>query len=63
MKKLIFFATYNEAGNVTSMIERITAAAPDADILVVDDSSKDGTLDILATSARPSLKVIVRPGS
>ncbi|MCF5672968.1 glycosyltransferase, partial [Pseudomonas syringae] len=62
MKKLIFFATYNEAGNVTSMIERITAAAPDADILVVDDSSKDGTLDILATLARPSLKVIVRPG-
>lgn len=62
MKKLIFFATYNEAGNVTSMIERITAAEPDADILVVDDSSKDGTLDILATLARPSLKVIVRPG-
>ncbi|WP_046489769.1 polyprenol monophosphomannose synthase [Pseudomonas veronii] len=62
MKKLIFFATYNEAGNVTSMIERITAAAPDADILVVDDSSKDGTLDILATLARPNLKVIVRPG-
>ncbi len=62
MKKLIFFATYNEAGNVTSMIERITAAAPDADILVVDDSSKDGTLDILASLARPNLKVIVRPG-
>jgi len=62
MKTLIFFATYNEAGNVTSMIERINVAAPDADILVVDDSSKDGTLDILASLARPNLKVIVRPG-
>ena len=62
MKKLIFFATYNEAGNVISMIERITLAAPDADILVVDDNSKDGTLDILAGLARPNLTVIVRPG-
>ena len=62
MKTLIFFATYNEAGNVTSMIERITQSAPHADILVVDDSSKDGTLDILASLARPNLNVIVRPG-
>ena len=62
MKKLVFFATYNEAGNVASMIERIELAAPDADILIVDDSSKDGTLDVLAGLARPNLKVIVRPG-
>ncbi|PBI80016.1 glycosyl transferase [Rahnella victoriana] len=61
MKKLIFFATYNEAGNVTSMIERISIAAPDADILIVDDNSKDGTLDILKTLTRTNLKVIVRP--
>lgn len=62
MKTLIFFATYNEAGNVTSMIDRIIDAAPHADILIVDDSSKDGTLDILASLARPNLNVIVRPG-
>jgi dolichol-phosphate mannosyltransferase len=62
MKKLVFFATYNEAGNVASMIERIELAAPDADILVVDDNSKDGTLDILKGLDRPNLKVIVRPG-
>jgi dolichol-phosphate mannosyltransferase len=62
MKKLVFFATYNEAGNVASMIERITAAAPEADILVVDDNSKDGTLDILESIARPNLNVIVRSG-
>lgn len=62
MKTLVFFATYNEAGNVASMIDRIMAVASNADILVVDDSSKDGTLDVLASVARPSLKVIVRPG-
>lgn len=62
MKTLVFFATYNEAGNVASMIERISAAAPDADILVVDDSSKDGTLDILRSLDRANLHIIVRPG-
>lgn len=62
MKTLVFFATYNEAGNVASMIDRIMAVASNADILVVDDSSKDGTLDVLASVARSSLKVIVRPG-
>lgn len=61
-KTLVFFATYNEAGNVTSMIERISAAVPDADILVVDDSSKDGTLDILRSLNLPNLTVLVRPG-
>jgi dolichol-phosphate mannosyltransferase len=62
MKTLIFFATYNEAGNVESMVDRITAAAPEADILIVDDNSKDGTLDILATLKTPKLNVIIRPG-
>ncbi|WP_449431661.1 polyprenol monophosphomannose synthase [Pseudomonas putida] len=62
MKKLVFFATYNEAGNVASMIERIGLSAPDADILIVDDNSKDGTLDILSAIKHPNLKVIVRPG-
>jgi dolichol-phosphate mannosyltransferase len=61
-RKLVFFATYNEAGNVASMIERIGVAVPDADILVVDDSSKDGTLDILRSLARANLTVLVRPG-
>lgn len=61
-RQLVFFATYNEAGNVVSMVERISAAVPNADILVVDDSSKDGTLDILRGMNRPNLTVLVRPG-
>ncbi len=62
MKTLVFFATYNEAGNVQSMIDRIAESTPHADILVVDDNSKDGTLDILESLTRPNLKVVVRPG-
>lgn len=62
MKTLVFFATYNEAGNVASMLERIEKAVPNADILIVDDSSRDGTLDILHALQRENLSVIVRPG-
>lgn len=62
MKTLIFFATYNEAGNVAAMLERIALAAPEADILVVDDSSKDGTLAVLDSLKRDNLTVLVRPG-
>ena len=60
-RTLIFFATYNEAGNVVSMIDRILLAVPAADILVVDDSSKDGTLDLLRGLQCPTLTVLVRP--
>jgi dolichol-phosphate mannosyltransferase len=35
--------TYNERQNLEPIIGRIRAAAPDADILVVDDNSPDGT--------------------
>ena len=35
--------TYNEALNLPRLIPRILAAAPGADILVVDDGSPDGT--------------------
>lgn len=35
--------TYNERQNLEPIVGRIRAAAPDADILVVDDNSPDGT--------------------
>jgi dolichol-phosphate mannosyltransferase len=35
--------TYNEADNLPELARRIRAALPDADILVVDDASLDGT--------------------
>jgi dolichol-phosphate mannosyltransferase len=38
--------TYNEADNIAEVLRRLRAAAPDADVLVVDDSSPDGTADI-----------------
>jgi dolichol-phosphate mannosyltransferase len=40
---LIALATYNERENLPTLTAQIFAFAPDADILIVDDSSPDGT--------------------
>ena len=46
-KTLIFTTTYNEAGNISDLVDAIADAAPQADMLVIDDSSPDGTFDII----------------
>lgn len=43
MKKLIVIPTYNEKENITELIKVIFLVAPDANVLVVDDGSPDGT--------------------
>jgi dolichol-phosphate mannosyltransferase len=40
---LIIVPTFNEAGNIESTVRNIHAALPAAHILIVDDSSPDGT--------------------
>src|SRR4051812_20783704 len=39
--------TYNEAGNILTLIDRVGAALPAAHVLVVDDASPDGTADLV----------------
>jgi membrane protein DedA with SNARE-associated domain/membrane-associated phospholipid phosphatase len=46
-RTVVIIPTYNEAGNVTTVIDRVRAAAPDVDILVVDDDSPDGTASLV----------------
>ncbi len=43
---LVVVPTYNERENLPLAVERLRVAAPDAQILVVDDSSPDGTGEI-----------------
>lgn len=38
--------TYEEADNIVEVLQRVRTAAPAVDVLVVDDSSPDGTADI-----------------
>lgn len=40
---LVILPTYNEAENIAPIVERVRRAVPEADVLVVDDASPDGT--------------------
>ena len=51
LRPLIVLPTYNEAENIADVLRRARAAVPDAGILVVDDSSPDGTADIARAAA------------
>ncbi|WP_328402966.1 polyprenol monophosphomannose synthase [Streptomyces sp. NBC_00390] len=42
-KALVIIPTYNEAENIQAIVSRVRAAVPDADVLVADDNSPDGT--------------------
>jgi dolichol-phosphate mannosyltransferase len=43
MRTLVVIPTYNEAENVVEIIEAVRASVPEVDLLIVDDSSPDGT--------------------
>jgi dolichol-phosphate mannosyltransferase len=61
-RMVLVIPTYNEAENLEWVVRRVRAAVPDADVLVVDDSSPDGTgavADRLA-EADPQVSVLHR---
>lgn len=61
---VVVVPTYNEARTIENAVSRIRAAAPDADVLVVDDDSPDGTgqvADRLAEADR-RVRVLHRAG-
>ncbi|WP_408657005.1 polyprenol monophosphomannose synthase [Jatrophihabitans sp.] len=43
LRTLVIIPTYNERENLPPIVDRVRAAVPEADILVVDDGSPDGT--------------------
>jgi dolichol-phosphate mannosyltransferase len=46
MRTFVVLPTYNESENIEVVLRRVRAAVPDADVLVVDDNSPDGTADL-----------------
>ena len=48
MRVLVVLPTYNERDNARLVLPSVRAAVPDADVLVVDDNSPDGTADVAA---------------
>ncbi len=43
MKVLIVIATYNEMDNLPQIVKKLRTIVPDADVLIVDDNSPDGS--------------------
>lgn len=64
MRTLVVLPTYNEATNIAVVLDRLRAAVPAADVLVVDDGSPDGTADMAdALSVElGQIDVLRRPG-
>lgn len=46
MRTLVVLPTYNELENIETVLRRVRAAVPAADVLVVDDGSPDGTAEL-----------------
>ncbi len=63
MRTLVVIPTYNEILNVEPMVRALRRIVPSADVLVVDDSSPDGTADAARELAREvgQVEVLVRP--
>jgi glycosyltransferase involved in cell wall biosynthesis len=64
VRTLVVLPTYDEAGNITAVLRAVRASAPQADVLVVDDASPDGTADLAEEAAAElgQVKVLRRAG-
>ena len=60
----VIIPTYNEIENIDSMLKAVRAAVPEADLLVVDDNSPDGTGQQAEKTATEigRVRVLHRPG-
>src|SRR6516225_12356128 len=60
----VIMPTYNERENLESIAARVRGSVPDADLLVVDDNSPDGTGEIADKLAAEDghIHVLHRPG-
>jgi dolichol-phosphate mannosyltransferase len=63
VRPLIVTPTYNEADNIAEFLRILREAVPDADGLVVDDNSPDGTADLAEALGRElgRIEVLRRP--
>jgi dolichol-phosphate mannosyltransferase len=63
MKIVVMVPTYNETMNLPELVKRLHKNVPKALVLVVDDSSPDGTSDLVRKMAKTDkrLKLLQRP--
>ena len=64
MKVTVIIPTYNEIENIDALMRAVRESMPDADLLIIDDNSPDGTGKLAEETATDlgRAKVIHRPG-
>ena len=60
MRTLIVVPTCNEVATIGEILDRLHDAVPDADVLVVDDDSTDGTRQLVADRVGPTVTLLAR---
>lgn len=64
MHVVVVVPTYEEAGNIDALCEAVRSSLPDAEVLIVDDGSPDGTADLArAAGARLGGIEVIDQGS
>lgn len=63
-RTLVILPTFNEAGSIGEVLDRLLALPDGVEILVVDDGSPDGTAGIVRrrAAAEPRVRLVERPG-
>jgi glycosyltransferase involved in cell wall biosynthesis len=60
MRLSVIIPCYNEKNTIVEILRRVRASAPEAEVLIVDDGSVDGTRDVLhGLEGQPGVHVIL----
>ena len=62
-KNLIFAPTFNEKHGISKLVSQVLELYPDSDMLIVDDNSTDGTIEVLESLKKyySNLIIHIRP--
>lgn len=60
-RALVIIPTFNEAESISLVLDGVLDAVPDAEVLVVDDSSPDGTGRLVEERSDPRVHLLTRP--
>jgi glycosyltransferase involved in cell wall biosynthesis len=62
VRTLVIVPTHDEAGNIEQILDRLREHVPEADVLVVDDASRDDTRSIVRRLAAddPRIRIVER---